>query len=60
MRLKDSETKRKEKSKDSESYRRRQQTDKLRSMPSEPRELSRRVRDKPESVKDSSTRRDSA
>jgi len=60
LRPRDSETRKKEKSRDSESYRRRLLIDKLRSMPSEPRELSRRERDRPESVKDSSTRRDSA
>ena len=58
--LKESETRRREKSSDSESYRRRLLTDRLRLMLSEPRELLRRARDRPESVKDSSIRRDSA
>ena len=46
------------KSRDSESYRRRLLIDRLKLMPSEPRELSRRVRDKPEKEKDLSIKRD--
>jgi len=48
------------KSRDSGSSRRRQLIDKQKLMHSEPREPSRRARDRQESVKDLSTRRDSA
>ena len=58
MRLKESKTRRKEKFKDSESSKRKLLIDKLKSMLSEPRELSRREKDKPEKEKDSSTKRD--
>ena len=51
-------TKRKEKFRDLESFKRKQLIDKPKLMLSEPRELSRKVKDKQESVKDSSTRRD--
>jgi len=46
-------------SRDLESFRRRPLIGRLRSMLLEPRELSRREKDRPEKEKDSSTRRDS-
>ena len=49
-------TRRRRKSRDSESCKRRLPIGKLRSMPSELRELSRRVKDKPERGRDSSTK----
>jgi len=52
-----SRTRRRERSRDSESFRRRQLIDKPKLTHSEPREPSRRVRDKPGREKDSSTRR---
>jgi hypothetical protein len=54
----ESRMKRKEKFRDSESSRRRQLIDKLKLMHSEPRELSKKGKDKPEKERDSSTKRD--
>jgi hypothetical protein len=51
---------RRRKSRDSESYRRRQLIDRPRLMHSEPRELSKKVRDKPEKERDSKMKRDFA
>jgi hypothetical protein len=51
---------RREKSRDSESFRRRLLIDKQKLMPLEPREHSRRARDMPEKERDSSTKRDFA
>jgi len=59
LRLRESRRKKKEKFRDSESSRRRQPIDKLKSMPSEPKELLKREKDRLENVKDLSNRRDS-
>jgi hypothetical protein len=59
LRLRESRRKKKEKFRDSESSRRRQPIDKLKSMPSEPKELLKREKDRLENVKDLSSRRDS-
>ena len=60
LRPKESRMKRKKKSKSSERCKRKLLIDKPKSMLSEPRELMRRKRDKPDSEKSSSTRRDNA
>ena len=49
---KESRRRKKEKSKDSENFKKRLLIDKLKLMPSEPRELSKKVRDKPEKERD--------
>lgn len=60
MKPRESKRRKKERFKDSESFKRRQLTDRLKSMLLGPRELSKRARDKPENVKDLSSKRDSA
>ena len=59
LRHRESRRKKKEKFRDSENSRRRQPIDKLKSMPSEPKELLKRERDRLENVKDLSNKRDS-
>jgi len=59
LRLRESRRKKKEKFRDSESSRRRQPIDKLKSMPSERKEFLKREKDRLENVKDLSNRRDS-
>jgi hypothetical protein len=60
LRLKESRTRRKEKSRDSENSKRRLQIDRQKSMPSEQRELLKRESDRLESERDLSIRRDCA
>lgn len=58
--LRESRRRRREKSKDSENFRKKPLTDKPKLMHLEPKELLKRVRDKLENVKDSSNKRDNA
>lgn len=57
MKLKELKTRRKEKSKDSESFRKKLPIDRLKLMLSELKELLKKVKDKPEKEKDSNIKR---
>jgi len=58
LKLKESKTRKKERFKDLESFKRKLPIDRLKSMLSEPKELLRKVRDKQEKEKDSNTKKD--
>jgi hypothetical protein len=58
LKLKESKTRKKERFKDLESFKRKLPIDRLKSMLSEPKELLKKVRDKQEKEKDSNTKKD--
>jgi hypothetical protein len=57
VKLRESRMRKKEKSKDSENYKKRLLIDKLKLMPSAPKELSKKVKDKPEKERDLNNKR---